>query len=111
MTMTLAKPRAATTMDGWLSGPESWARALWAWLLRHSRRPPRSLRLCESLSLGDRRFVAVVQYQEARFLVGGTAASLVMLARLDNDREDSIESETMAELAVGPAADGKERRC
>jgi len=33
--------------------------------------------------MGDRRFVAVVEYDEARFLVGGTSASLVLLTRLD----------------------------
>jgi flagellar biogenesis protein FliO len=46
------------------------------------RRPPRALRLCESLALGERRFVAVVQFGRQRFLVGGTAASLSLLAEL-----------------------------
>jgi flagellar biogenesis protein FliO len=48
------------------------------------RRRPRRLRLCESLALGERRFVAVVEFDHARFLVGGTAASLVLLARLED---------------------------
>jgi flagellar biogenesis protein FliO len=38
--------------------------------------------LCESLALGERRFVAVIEFEQARFLVGGTASSLVLLARL-----------------------------
>jgi flagellar biogenesis protein FliO len=46
-------------------------------------RPSRRLRLCESLALGDRRFVAVVEFERSRFLVGGTAGSLVLLARLE----------------------------
>lgn len=54
-------------------------------LLRLGRRPPRRLRLCESLPLGERRFVAVVEFDRARFLVGGTTASLVLLARLGPD--------------------------
>jgi flagellar biogenesis protein FliO len=45
----------------------------------------RRLRLCESLGLGDRRFVAVVEFDQARFLVGGTSSSLVLLAKLDTD--------------------------
>jgi hypothetical protein len=45
---------------------------------------PRSLRLCESLSLGERRFVAVVEFDGEQFLVGGTASTLMLLARLGN---------------------------
>jgi flagellar biogenesis protein FliO len=52
-------------------------------ILRLSRRAPRRLRLCESLTLGDRRFVAVVEFEQSRFLLGGTAGSLVLLARLE----------------------------
>ncbi len=54
----------------------------WERVLRLSRRPPKGLRLCQSLPLGDRRFVAVVEFERERFLVGGTPASLVLLSRL-----------------------------
>ncbi|HYA23115.1 MAG TPA: flagellar biosynthetic protein FliO [Terriglobales bacterium] len=47
----------------------------------HPRPQPR-LRLCESLQLGDRRFVSVVEFGQQKFLVGGTANSLAMLAVL-----------------------------
>jgi flagellar biogenesis protein FliO len=63
------------------------ARALWERVLRLSRRPPRRLRLCESLALGERRFVAVVEFEAARFLVGGTPSSLVLLSRLPDSGE------------------------
>jgi len=43
---------------------------------------PRRLRLCESLSLGEKRFVAVIEFETERFLVGGGAASVNLLARL-----------------------------
>jgi flagellar biogenesis protein FliO len=61
-----------------------WARleGLWGRVLRMSRRPAKTLRLCESLPLGERRFVAVVEVEKERFLVGGTANSLVLLSRL-----------------------------
>jgi len=55
---------------------------LWERVLRLSRGAPRRLRLCESLPLGERRFVAVVEFDRARFLVGGTPTSLVLLSRL-----------------------------
>jgi len=59
------------------------ARVLWQRVTRVARRQPRGLRLCESLSLGERRFVAVVEYESARFLVGGTSGSLVLLTKLE----------------------------
>lgn len=58
---------------------------IWRSLLRLGRRAPRRLRLCESLPLGERRFVAVVEFDAARFLVGGTPSSLVLLSRLEDD--------------------------
>jgi len=58
------------------------ARSLWKQLLRLKPTHARSLRLRENLPLGDRRFVAVVEYEEMRFLIGGTSGSLVLLAEL-----------------------------
>ncbi len=43
---------------------------------------PRQLRLCESVSLGEKRVVAVIQYESQRFLIGGSAHSVNLLARL-----------------------------
>jgi hypothetical protein len=34
--------------------------------------------------LGERRFVAVVEFERSRFLIGGTPGSLVLLAPLQN---------------------------
>ena len=45
-------------------------------------RRARKLRLCETLSLGNRGYLAVVGYQEQRFLVGGTNNAIALLARL-----------------------------
>lgn len=60
------------------------AQRLWKRVTRVAHRQPRGLRLCESLSLGERRFVAVVEYEGARFLLGGTSGSLVLLTKLEN---------------------------
>lgn len=48
------------------------------------RRPPRRLRLCESLSLGDKRVLAVVQFDQARYLVGASGTTITLLSRLPN---------------------------
>jgi flagellar biogenesis protein FliO len=91
-----------------------WIQGMWAWLVRHSRREPRSLRLCESLPLGDRRFVAVVEYQQTRFLLGGTSNSLVMLARLECGLDSGPRPDTLgaakASAATGSTEEAKEQR-
>jgi flagellar biosynthesis protein FliO len=70
--------------------------ALWRRVLRLRRPAPKRLRLGESLPLGEHRFVAVVEFDTARFLVGGTSSSLVLLSRLDaeepaeGNQQDSV---------------------
>ncbi len=54
-------------------------------------RPQKQLRLCESLALGERRFLSVVECGRSRYLLGGTAASLTMLAALDSSAERDPE--------------------
>jgi hypothetical protein len=70
----------------WCSQVRRWAGKI----LRASGRPARRLRVSETVALGERRFVAVVEFEQARFLVGGTSASLVLLARLNNTNENLI---------------------
>jgi flagellar biogenesis protein FliO len=53
---------------------------LWQKLERRSN--PRKLHLCESLSLGEKRFLAVVQVEAQQFLVGGGSNNVSLLARL-----------------------------
>src|SRR5579863_190824 len=73
--------------------PSPWwlrARALWRHVARLTRRAPRRLRLRESLPLGEHRFVAVIEFERRRMLIGGTSSSLVLLAQLESDSlEDS----------------------
>lgn len=63
---------------------KSLASTLWARALRISHGAPRRLRLCESLALGEHRFVAIVEVDGEGFLVGGTSTSLVLLAQPGN---------------------------
>ncbi len=63
--------------------PRQW----WCWFANLLRsvtvdKPPRRLRLCESLSLGEKRFVAVVQFEGQQFLLGGGSSSVALLCRL-----------------------------
>ncbi len=43
-------------------------------------RAERRLRMCDTLSLGDRRFVALIELDGEKFLVGGGATSVALLA-------------------------------
>ncbi len=45
-------------------------------------RPEKLLRLTETLSLGERRFLAVVECERQKFLIGGTASSVCLLTEL-----------------------------
>jgi flagellar biogenesis protein FliO len=51
---------------------------------RHAVRPRkgRRLRVRETLSLGDKRFLAVIEFDRQEFLVAGSGNSLSLLARL-----------------------------
>lgn len=89
--------REAMTADAWAVPATGWglravslrAMCWWARIARLGRKSPRRLRLAETLPLGDRRFVAVIEFDRDRFLLGGTSSSLVLLARLDAERENS----------------------
>jgi len=99
MKSEVLRRETARTPDGGTRMRQWWQR-----VARLSRRTPRQLRLAESLALGDRRFVAVIEYERARFLIGGTSASLVLLARLDREGDgvtDPGMPETVAEFREG----------
>ena len=97
--MTEETAPAITSRHRWQ--PDRWrqARAWWCRLLSLTRRSPRRLRLCESLPLGERRFVAVVEFEDFRFLLGGTSSSLVLLARLDSETNPASEYAATAQPA------------
>jgi len=42
------------------------------------------LYLRETLSLGERRFIAVVEFERQKFLIAGTGSSVAMLTALPN---------------------------
>jgi flagellar biogenesis protein FliO len=48
-----------------------------------ARRRECRLHVCETLSLGEKRFLAVVEYDRQKFLLAGTPQNISLLQRLD----------------------------
>jgi len=46
------------------------------------QRRKNNMQLCETLSLGEKRFLAVVLVEQQKFLVGGAGNSVALLAKL-----------------------------
>jgi len=59
---------------------------LWARLARffRMRTPEKRLRVCESVSLGEKRFLAIVRVDSESFLLGGSTGNVSMLAKLQD---------------------------
>ncbi len=74
--LTLPERAGATTL-----------KKIWEWVQRVAKpRRSRRLRVCETLSLGERRFLAIVQFDHEEFLVGGGGNSLELLARMHDGK-------------------------
>lgn len=56
------------------------------------RRRERELRLRETLPLGDRRFIAIVECRQQEFLVGCTGSSISLLTKLPADGQREAAS-------------------
>jgi len=69
-----------TLLRSVLSGAEALLRAIPPGMV--AARREKRLRLCETLSLGEKRFLAVVQVERQEFLVGGSGNSICLLAQL-----------------------------
>jgi len=59
-----------------------WRCGMWIAKGARTQRTGKRLRVSESVSLGERRFVAVIQVDQERFLIGGSSTSVCMLTRL-----------------------------
>jgi flagellar biogenesis protein FliO len=61
----------------------------WKWLERKRTQQlaSRRLRLAETISLGEKRSVSIVQVDGAQFLIGCSAGSVQLLAVLDKQHE------------------------
>lgn len=58
----------------------------------HRRRTPRLMRICETLSLGDRRNLALVCVENEKLLLGTAGNSITLLARFPEKQPQGSES-------------------
>lgn len=68
--------------------------AFWRTLIGRAgiRRQRRTLAVCETATLGDRRFVSVVQFERQRFLIGSSPTAVTLLAQLPDEVASSGEN-------------------
>ncbi|MGO8758244.1 MAG: flagellar biosynthetic protein FliO [Terracidiphilus sp.] len=76
--------------------PDLLSRAL-SWL-RGDPPAPKRLRLAETVSLGEKRFVAIIHAEGHKFLVGGGASGVVLLTDLDEGTKPLDNLGSFAEL-------------
>jgi flagellar biosynthesis protein FliO len=73
------QPRAA--------GPNALAR-VWSWLhSKYAQSATKRLRVAETVSLGEKRFVALVSVEGREFLIGGGSSGVSMLTSLEDTRK------------------------
>jgi flagellar biogenesis protein FliO len=82
-TSTLIDERAGNLLPSGLSPFSS----LWSLVRRlfanvHIQRKERKLRLCDTLALGEKRMIAVVEFEQQRFLVAATPNNISLLQTL-----------------------------
>ncbi len=80
-----------------------WNHMRWG-LLTFERRRDRKLRLCESLALGERRSLSVVEFGSRKLLLGSTGYALTVLATFE-------EMDTKADVPTWQFINGNLVRC
>jgi flagellar biogenesis protein FliO len=82
----------------------------WGWLRARNveRSSTRRLRVAETVSLGEKRFVAVVQVDGRHFLLAGGPSNIVLLAQLD--AKDAFEEVLKKTLTVAGKQVAKRER-
>ena len=67
------------------------------------RRRERRLRLCEMLPLGEKRFVAVIEYGPQKFLLAGTPQNISLLRHLDANLDANLDAANAPRSAAADA--------
>lgn len=94
-----APSKTLQNASGLLSRAWNWLRARQA-----DRSNPRRLQVTANVSLGEKRFVAVIHVDGLQFLVGGGATSVALLAQLKgSDSFGNVLQETMSPPKKQPA--------
>lgn len=60
----------------------AWWKRVISFYGQHAKNRRSKLKLCESLSLGEKRVLVVVECDHVRYLVGSTATNITLLSRL-----------------------------
>jgi flagellar biogenesis protein FliO len=68
-------------------------RVLLRWLAQRASGKRKALSVTATAALGDRRFVSVIQFEEQRFLIGSSPASVTLLSQLPDAPADSHEAQ------------------
>jgi flagellar biogenesis protein FliO len=89
--MKLSPALELETLRGSLAA-SLWTRLCRAWNSIRVQRRARHLRLCESLSLGEKRLLAVVEFEDQRFLLAATPDRITLLQTLEAARPAGDES-------------------
>lgn len=73
----------------------------WGWIAakRQAQLSSRHLRVLETVQLGEKRFVAVLDVEGARFLIGGAAGQVTLLTELKGGPPDEPSGATEREKA------------
>lgn len=87
----VAKQAALAPMTRFWRSMAAQLTGAWNWVLEKfkSHQVRKRLRVCETVSLGEKRFLAVVQVDGEQFLVGGSSSSVSTLAHLERARDFS----------------------
>lgn len=81
----------------------------WGWLQKQNAfSGKKQLRVCETVSLGEKRFVAVVQIDGQKFLIGGGSAGVSLLSELDTEPESEMDAAPENENEGEPEGDGED---
>jgi flagellar biogenesis protein FliO len=82
----------------------------WSWLQarRTDRSSDKRLRVAETVSLGEKRFVAVVQVDGRHFLLAGGPTNIALLAQLDTN--EPFEDVLRKTMTVPPKPPAKRKR-
>lgn len=87
MTKPTAQPPEMTGGSSLMTQIRRGTSAFGGWLRSLQRDKSQSrLKLRDTLSLGDRRFVALIEMESQQFLVGGSASTVTLLATLSKTK-------------------------
>jgi flagellar biogenesis protein FliO len=89
-----------------LQSPTGLISRLWGWFKarQFAHSSDRRLRVAATASLGEKRFVALIQIDDQQFLVGGGSGNVVLLAQVNAKEEfGNMLQENMSEPRLQPA--------